>query len=437
MNIQAGLLPIRPLLLALLGALGLTGCVPGLGFGDPEPQPPADGRCESQADCTASAPHCAAGGACVACLQDDHCAASPDAPVCDEAFSCRGCQAHGECASNVCDRDTGTCVPESAVVHVAEGGTGDCSRARPCGSIAAALDLVHADNDTRYAIRLDDGTYTEPVALNDLRVRIIGDGATIQSDGVTPDPARDPAIVIVGERAQVRLEGVRIRGTRSSARTTGILCLGDTLSSLGLLQVTVTENAGLGILAEDCILTVERSAITGNTGGGLLVIDSSFDVTNSYFLGNGDVASSAVAGVTIRNEDRVSPQRFAFNTVVDNRAGPEADASGVSCAVSSTSYISASSNIVLVGLGGKRSVGGECPWTHSNLEGMSAINPAVFAYERNVDRDCMLRARADGLPSITPGAPCDGRGQEDLGILVDYDGNPRAAAAPDIGADEL
>jgi hypothetical protein len=179
---------------------------------------------------------------------------------------------------------------------------------------------------------------------------------------------------------------------------------------------------------------VERSAITRNAGGGLLVIDAAFDVTNSYFLDNSDVNTSAVSGVTIRNEVQVTLQRFSFNTVAGNQAGPEADASGVSCAVHPTGYMSASSNIVLVGLGGKRSAAGSCPWSHSNLEGLS---PFPFAYQRNLDVDCMLQARADGLPSITASTRCDGRGQNDLGILLDYDGEPRSATAPDIGADEL
>lgn len=440
MHIHAALLSIRgSLFLTLFGVLGLaSGC--GLGFGDPEPQPPADGRCETQADCTGSAPYCAADGACVACLQDDHCAAAPETPVCDQAFSCRACQDHGECASNVCDRDTGACVDESAVAYVAENATGDCSRANPCGSIATALDLVRADNDIKDVIRLDQGTYTEPVLLSDLTVRIIGDDATIQAagqaPGTPPDPAHDPALVIIGERAQVRLQGVHVRGAPDSARTTGVLCLGDTLSSLRLFQVTVTDNAGLGVLAEDCIFTMERSVITDNAAGGLLIVDSSFEVTNSYFLRNGDVESSIVSGVAIRNEEMVTLQRFAFNTVVDNRAGPEADASGVSCIIHPSGYISASSNIVLVGLGGRRSVGGDCPWTYSNLENMSPINPGGFAYQKNIDRDCMLQARPDGLPTITAGAPCEGRGESDLGILVDYDGNPRDPMAPDMGADE-
>jgi hypothetical protein len=74
-------------------------------------------------------------------------------------------------------------------------------------------------------------------------------------------------------------------------------------------------------VTEGCTLTVERSAITRNAGGGLLVIDAAFDVTNSYFLDNGHVNTSAVSGVTIRNEVQVTLQRFFFNTVAGNQAG--------------------------------------------------------------------------------------------------------------------
>jgi hypothetical protein len=441
MNIQSASPIRRSLLLALLAAAGLvSGCVPGQVSNEP---PPAGETCKGDADCTASAPHCGPEGACVACLQDDHCVASPKEPVCDETLSCRACEEHGECASSVCNRETGACVAESAVAYVASGGTGDCSRAAPCGTIAAALDLVRADNDARSAIRLGSGTYTEPLALSDVRVRIIADGATIQlgppgeSQAIpAPDPTRGAAIVSVGARAHVTLEGVRIQGTRDRADVSGLHCFADADSTLQLLGSTVADHAGLGILTQGCIVTLSRSAVTNNAGGGLLVIDSAFDVTNSYFLDNGDVASSSVPGVTIRNDVPVISQRFAFNTVTGNQAGPEVDASGVSCHVLS-GYTTLSSNIVLVGLGGKRSAAGNCHWVHSNLEGLSAIDPTGFAAAQNVDRDCMIHAREDGLPSITAGAPCADQGEPDLGILVDYDGNPRSPTAPDIGADEL
>lgn len=443
MIIQASL-PLRhSLVLALLVAAGLaSGCVPGQVSNEP---PPADATCKSDADCTASAPHCGPDGACVACLQDDHCAASPKEPVCDETLSCRACEDHGECASNVCNRDTGGCVAEDAVAYVTSGGTGDCSRANPCGSIAAAIDLVRADNDARSAIRVDNGTYTEAIALSEVRVRIIADDATLQLGPPgesalpaipAPDPARGAAIVSVGARAHVTLEGVRIQGARDRADVSGLHCFGGEESTLQLLRLTVADHAGLGILTEGCYFTLSRSAVSGNAGGGLLIIDSAFDVTNSYFLDNGDVASSSVPGVTIHNDAAVIWQRFAFNTVTGNQAGPGVDASGVSCYIR-TGYLEGSSNIVLVGLGGKRSAAGDCHWRYSNLEGLSAIDPTDFAAAQNVDRDCMVHAREDGLPSITAGAPCADQGEPDLGILVDYNGNPRSATSPDIGADEL
>lgn len=419
MNIPPALLR---LLLSLLAAAALaSGCVPGQGIQEPEPEPPAEGLCESDADC----------------------AASPKAPVCGEALSCRGCEDHGECASSFCNRDTGACVDESAVAYVAQGGTGDCSRGNPCGAIATALDLVRADNETRSAIRIGGGTYRESIALSDVRVRIAGDDATIQLGQAgppaipAPDPTHGAAVVSVGERAHVVLEGVRIQGDRERAGVSGLHCFGGTESTLQLRQVTVADHAGLGILAQGCFLTLARSAVTHNAGGGLLVLDAAFDVTNSYFLDNGDVDSSPVSGVTIRNDEPVTSQRFAFNTVTGNQAGPDAAASGVTCAVSSASYMLASSNIILVGLGGKRSAAGDCPWRHSLLEGLSPIDTGAFFYQKNVDSDCMVRAREDGLPSITAGAPCADRGEPELGILVDYDGNPRSPTAPDIGADEL
>ncbi len=146
---------------------------------------------------------------------------------------------------------------------------------------------------------------------------------------------------------------------------------------------------------------------------------------------------SAAGGVLIKNVRTVSPQRFAFNTVADNEAGPDAEAGGAFCKTSLTSDAIATSNIIMEGFGGKPAVGGDCTWVYSNIEDKADIPGAIAADETNIDANCMLTDRPDGLQAIDAASSCVNAGQDDTGILLDYDGATRPATAPDMGADEL
>ena len=380
-----------------------------------------------------SKPLCGPAGACVACLDNTQCTATAETPICGDDNACRACQEHGECGSNACDRVTGACVAESAVAYVVSGGAGDCTKAAPCGTIADALEFVRANNDARYIVRLDDGTYTEQVPLSDIRVRIIGDGATVQLDSATPNTA----VINVIANADVTLEGLTIRGASGGASARGLRCSGDETSTVQLLQSIVTENAAVGIDVTLCSLTVSRSAITKNVGGGIQVTTSAFDITNTYILDNGDVRDSVVAGVRIANGQAFSPQRFAFNTVADNEGSAGADAGGVFCDINASSTAITTSNVIMEGFGGRPAVGGDCTWVYSNIEDKADIPGAIAADETNIDANCMLTDRPDGLQAIDAASSCVNAGQDDTGILVDYDGAARPATDPDMGADEL
>lgn len=237
--------------------------------------------------------------------------------------------------------------------------------------------------------------------------------------------------------ADVTLEGLTIRGASGGTSARGIRCSSGETSTIRVLQSVVTGNAAQGINVVECNLIMARSAITNNVGGGIEIVTGAFDITNSYILDNGDVRNSVVAGVRISNAPRFSSQRFAFNTVADNEAGPDAEAGGVFCDINATSSAIVTSNIILEGFGSKPAVGGDCTWVYSNIENKADIPGTIAADATNLDADCMLTNREDGLRAIAAGSACSGAGQDDTGILVDYDGASRPASAPDMGADEL
>ena len=70
-------------------------------------------------------------GTCVACRDAADCTVA--APVCSGG-ACRACEAHGECPSDLCDRDAGTCIDEATIVYVVPAGstTSSCTRGDPC-----------------------------------------------------------------------------------------------------------------------------------------------------------------------------------------------------------------------------------------------------------------------------------------------------------------
>jgi hypothetical protein len=79
-----------------------------------------------------------------------------EAAYCD-AGSCRACVAHSECASDLCDVDTGTCVDESTIIYVAPAGSTSsiCTRADPC-SVDRAAEVVAT---TRPNVKFAEGTH--------------------------------------------------------------------------------------------------------------------------------------------------------------------------------------------------------------------------------------------------------------------------------------
>jgi len=96
----------------------------------------------------------------------------PTLAVC-EGGACRGCAAHSECASNVCDVDTKTCIAESAIAYAAPSGSASsaCTKSDPC-TLPRALSVLDV---TRNTLKLEDGTYTDRASVTtDQLVRIYG-----------------------------------------------------------------------------------------------------------------------------------------------------------------------------------------------------------------------------------------------------------------------
>ena len=191
-------------------------------------------------------------GACASCRADhDDCPAN--APVCDNG-GCRTCVVDTDCASAVCDLETGSCVDASSILYVATtGGNGACTQADAC-SLARGMSLIGPSHSI---LRLDAGTYPTTISFPvGTQVRIIGVDATIDAGTAT-------YAVTLGAGSNVRARGLKVtRGDVNCLATQG------QPSSLTLEDV---DTAGISISTAHCNLNLLRSKVSGvlaqETGG--------------------------------------------------------------------------------------------------------------------------------------------------------------------------
>jgi len=138
--------------------------------------------CVAAGDCSIEQPVCDPGSAsCTSCTGNADCDRYADAPVCDSATGgCRACSLDTECASDVCDVDTGHCVAEGEVIYASPGGadTARCSHEQPC-SLNRAIVVAAADPSSSI-VRMLPGTYGTTLRVLSGTVMFVGTGAVVE-----------------------------------------------------------------------------------------------------------------------------------------------------------------------------------------------------------------------------------------------------------------
>jgi len=311
----------------------------------------------------------------------------------------------------------GSCATVAQVAYVDPAtGTGNaCSLAAPCKKVSDALATA------RPYVKLK-GTIDEAVTINNQNVTVLADpGAklTRTNPGVILKVDGTSTVEIVDLAIADGLGGTGI----------GISLLPGNMASLTLLRSTVSNNAGGGISASGGTLTVTQSTISGNTGGGISISGGQFDLTNNFIVSNGGplavFGGAKIDGIATGT----GAHRLDFNTITANQTSGTLTA-GVLCSAIAVPLTFAS-NIVFRNGSGMQVEGSGCAWNYSDIgqviTGTADINADPLFV--NVSQgDFHIQATSPAKDTADPGAMEN----------VDFDGDARPQGThSDMGADEV
>ena len=385
---------------------------------------------------------CAADDICVDCtVGNNHQSAdctSPATSVCDTTRACRACAADTECDSKFCDH--GACAPAAQVLFVRPDGNdvdNNClAIATPCKTVTHALGEVptsgaEPNTSRRYIKLMTAATYVEPgvVMIDDKTVVIVG-APVVGTERSVLDRTNNGITMEIKGGADVRLERLAVANATGNAAT-GIFCRED--AKLVADNIEVTNNTGLGIEGNTCVLTLRNSIVSRSVVGGVSVTAARVVIVNNVIVDNGGNTTSSFGGLRI--DVGVDPTSvIQSNTIVGNHA---AVSDGVTCIIPELTIL----NSIIHGDGLKARVSGACVFDHTlygpddpgNLLGTTRGNMAVpmlasFMFQAPADYHIKAGSVARGKGTLVGLAP---------EAAKDLDGQPRPQGAPDVGADEI
>jgi len=249
--------------------------------------------CSSNASCMAPTPACDLAGTmtCVQCVAPDQTTACGSTmPACGPDHACHACSKHADCATSSACLEDGSCAMETDVAYVEPlVGTGTtCSLAMPCKKVAEAL-----GTGRRY-VKLT-GTVDEPIDVHGGRVvTFLADSTTT----LTRTNGNGAVITVRDDGTSLAIYDLTIRNGQNSPSSIGCLIpAGSGAPTLSLTRTLITNNAGGGISAANGSLTITQSTISGNQGPGISATGGSLTITQSTISGNQGVGISATGGM--------------------------------------------------------------------------------------------------------------------------------------------
>jgi cysteine-rich repeat protein len=318
----------------------------------------------------------------------------------------------------VCASEPSQCFLSSTVVFTDPGAgcPGDGSMTRPFCTISGAANAPRAT-----AIVVRAGVYNEQIHLSGVRFTLLADkGAVLQSNA-------SPTLTL-DSRSVVSIDRLTVRGGATSG---GGIVVSDQGTNVTLTRAQIGPSSALGVrVTSGAALTLERSLVTENSGGGLALESSApYRVVNDIIVQNGTDTSSVGGVALVASPDG---SKLVNDTIADNRMMNGARGAGVRCDVPAELI----NDIVWGNSGGPVSFD-QCHLGHSDVGPLTGATPDLgtsFSLDPELTADF----------HIAPTSPCkdhgDPTGVEPQGVApnVDYDGDPRPQGqAVDVGADEI
>lgn len=384
-------------------------------------------RCQINSQCTdVNSPACDTainGGTCVACTVNDPEACGGKTPICTND-RCTACTQHSDCKdSSACLLDgslAGSCVAVAQVAYVDAAGTDNpsCTKNTPCTKVMKALATgrpyikLHGTTDEGALITIDNQNVT-----------------LLADPGATLTQAPNGAILQITGTSTVEIDDLQISGAKGAGNP-GISVPVSTTVKLLLQRVTISGSDGAGINCQSGSLTISRSTLSSNKGGGIstALLPITFDITNTFFHHNGDSGNSIVGGASLIPLPG-SASRFEFNTIVDNQVKDSvAISGGVFC---DQTGFAAPNNIIArnsVNNDATRSNAntlGACPYPTSTIA-QTMVTAFRFRSPDNSPYDYHIQSSSSAIGKATTRSS----------ITVDFDNQPRPTSASDQGADQ-
>jgi len=230
-----------------------------------------------------------------------------DTPLCINDI-CTGCTKHTDCTESSTCLPSGACAKSEDVAYV--GGVnatedGRCTKDEPCTKIQEAA--------AKKSIVKVTGEVKEPCSITTGTVQIFAD----LDAKLTPTASDNTTALEARGTANIEIYDLQISKTTGNAPA---ITLSNT-AKLSLIHVNIIENTGRGIDAIGGTLTITRSSISKNGGGGIRMSGPvNFHIVSNVIFGNGSPdqgqTSGLIIGVNVPSSE--VPNELAFNSISRN-----------------------------------------------------------------------------------------------------------------------
>ena len=269
-------------------------------------------------------PACAASGACVTCVANADCPNTT--PVCSASNACGPCSKDGDCSGRagpgVCmSHQDGRCADDAETLYVQA--TSSCSDASGAGGAKGT-----AGTSATPLCTLQAAT-SAVAAMSSTADLVVVRGTVTGATAAFAVPAKKK-LSVVGQMTAFIAGGLSPAFRLSSGEAY-------------LRDLKLTTAASIGCQADTgTLLRLDHVTVTGNAGGGILLDGAAFEIRNSTVTSNGPAVQGAVSwgGIFANNPPAAGPKILDLLTVQGNLSP------GITCssAITGTGVL-ASSNL--------------------------------------------------------------------------------------------